>query len=58
MKFVVRKYYSGFCSHEVEADNEDKAYAIAQATPIKYDEVLSTLEDWEECNEVQTLPNS
>ena len=52
MKFVVRKYYSGFCRYEIEADNEEKAYEMVEGMPVNYDEVLETLEDWEECNEI------
>ena len=58
MKFVVRKYYSGYCSYEIEASNEDQAYEMVNKTPINYDEVLETLEDWEECNEIESIPNN
>jgi len=57
MKFVVRKYYSGYCNYEVEANNEDQAYEMVKDTPPNYDEVLETLEDWEECNEVESIEN-
>ncbi len=53
MKFVVRRYYSGFCTYETEADNEDQAYEIAQGIPIDYDEILRTLESWKECDQVE-----
>ena len=55
MKFVVRKYYSGYCSHEVEANSEDQAYEMVNGLSPNYDEVLETLEDWEECNEVESI---
>ena len=58
MKFVVRKYYSGYCSYEIEANDDDQAYEMAKEMPINYDEVLETLEDWEECNEIETIPNN
>ena len=58
MKFVVRKYYSGYCSYEIEANNEDQAYEIVKDIPPIYDEVLETLEDWEECNEVESIENN
>lgn len=58
MKFVVRKYYSGFCCYEIEADNEEKAYEMVKGMPVNYEEVLETLEDWEECNEVEPAENT
>ncbi len=58
MKFLVRKYYSGYCSYEIEADDEFKAYEITKEMPINYDEVSETLEDWEECNEVESIENN
>ncbi len=58
MKFVVRKYYSGYCSYEIEANDDDQAYEIAKEMPINYGEVLETLEDWEECNEVESIGNN
>ena len=58
MNFVVRKYYSGYCSHEIEANNEDQAYEMVKDMPPNYDEVLETLEDWGECNEIESIGNS
>lgn len=52
MKFLVRRYFSGFCSYEINADDENSAYEKAKALPIDKDEILSTLEDWKECDEV------
>ena len=58
MKFLVRKYYSGYCSHEIEANNAEQAYEIVKDMPPNYDEVLETLEDWKECNEVESIENN
>ena len=58
MKFAVRKYYSGYCSYEVEANSEDQAYEMVKDMLPNYDEVLETLEDWEECNEIESIGNS
>ena len=55
MKFFVRRYYSGFCTHEVEAADEDAAYEIARDLPIDEDEILSTLEDWRHADEVEVI---
>ncbi len=40
MKFNVRKYYSGYCSYEVEAKNENQAYVATKKLPINYEEIL------------------
>ncbi len=58
MKFVARKYYSGYCSYEIEANNEDQAYEMVKDMPPNYDQVLETLEDWEECNELESIENN
>ena len=55
MKFLVRRYYSGFCTHEVESADEDAAYEIARDLPIDEDEILSTLEDWRHADEVEVI---
>jgi hypothetical protein len=55
MKFLVRKYYSGFCTYEIEADSGDEANEKTEEMPIDVDEIVSTLEDWEECSEVELL---
>ena len=55
MKFLVRRYYSGFCAYEVEAKNEEAAYNIARHLPIDEGEILSTLEDWRHADEVEVI---
>lgn len=52
MKFLVRRYFSGFCSYEIDADDENSAYEKAKTRPTDKDEILSTLEDWKECDEI------
>lgn len=52
MKFSVRRFFSGFCSYEIDADDEISAYEKAKALLIDEDEILSTLKDWKECDEV------
>ena len=58
MKFLVRRYYSGFCTYEVEAENEDDAYDIARDLPIDEGEILSTLEDWRYADEVEIVKDN
>jgi len=52
MKFMVRKYFSGYCTYKIEAQDENAAYEKARNMPIIEDEVLATLEDWKNCDEV------
>jgi len=52
MKFTVRRYFSGYCTYEIDAPTEDAAYEKARNMPIIEDEVLATLEDWKNCDEV------
>ena len=52
MKFIVRKYYSGFCSYEVDAIDEESAYEKTKSSPINENEILSSLEAWKDCDEV------
>ena len=58
MKFLVRRYYSGFCTYEVEAEDEDAAYDIAINLPIDEGEILSTLEGWRHADEVEVIEDN
>ena len=58
MKFLVRRYYSGFCTHEVEAEDEHAAYNILIDLPIDEGEILSTLEDWRYADEVEVIEDN
>ena len=53
MKFMVRRYFSGYCTYKIEAPDENTAYEKARNMPIREDEILATLEDWEDCDEVE-----
>ncbi len=53
MKFIVKRYYSGYCTHEVDAENSDKAYEMAKNLPLEENELLATMEEWIECDEVE-----
>jgi hypothetical protein len=53
MKFIVRRYFSGYCNYEIEAESEDEAYEKTFNLPINENEILSTLEEWKECDEVE-----
>lgn len=58
MQFVIRKYHSGYCTYEIEADDEEQAYKMMKGMPIGYDEVLETLEPWEDCDEVEPVTSN
>ena len=58
MKFLVRRFYSGYCTYEVEAENEDAAYNTAIDLPIDEGEILSTLEDWRHADEVEVIEDN
>ena len=58
MRFLIRKYYSGYCSYEIEANDENQAYEMVGKFPINYDEILEMLQDWEECNEIEPVGNN
>lgn len=57
MKFVVKKYFSGYFTYEIDAEDENTAYEKAKNMPVHEDEILATLEDWKECDEVAHYAN-
>jgi hypothetical protein len=40
VKFVVVRYFSGFCINEVEAENKDDALELARQLPMDYEETI------------------
>lgn len=50
-KFEVKIYYSGYCSHDVKAKNENEAVVIARKLALNKDEILSNLENWKKADE-------
>ncbi|MBN1574299.1 MAG: hypothetical protein JW984_13960 [Deltaproteobacteria bacterium] len=49
-RYEVRIYYSGFCTYEVEAENEEEAITKARNMQIDSNELMSNLENWEEAD--------
>jgi len=49
-KYKVKFYYSGFCTYEVEAENESGAIVKVRNRQIDSVEILSALESWEEAD--------
>lgn len=56
-RFLVRRFYSGYCEYEIEANDESEAYEKSKGLPIKTDEIISTLEAWAEADEVENNYN-
>lgn len=52
MKFSVQRYFSGFCTDEIEAKNKDEAYEIVTKLPIKTDEIMDSLEPWQDADQI------
>ena len=42
--YEVKTYYTGYCTYEVEAENEETAIIKASTLPINKNEILSNLE--------------
>lgn len=57
MKFMVRRYFSCYCTYEIEAENASEAYQMTKKLPVDEIEILDSLEDWEDCDEVETIAN-
>jgi hypothetical protein len=53
MKFIVRRYFSGYCSYEIYAQEEDDAYEKSLHLPVNESEILSALEAWKECDQIE-----
>ena len=58
MKFLVRRYFSSFCTYEINADDEHSAYEKAKNLTIDEAEIFSNLEGWEDCDEVKSKINA
>lgn len=56
-KFEVKNYYSGFCTFEVEAENQDEAILKARNIEIDKNEILSNLENWKEADTATEIKN-
>ena len=56
-KFEVQIYYSGFCTYEVEAENEEQSIEQARHLEIKKNELLSNLENWKEADTSTEIKN-
>ena len=53
--YEVNICYSAYCTYEIAADSEEEAYELASELDIKEEDILATLEPWEEANEIVEL---
>ncbi len=54
-KFEVKIYYSGFCTYEVNATDEADAIIKARNLPINRNEIINTIEKWEEADIAEVI---
>ena len=54
-KYKVKVHYSGFSTHFVDAECEDDAILKARGIQVDKNEVLNTLENWEEADTVEII---
>ena len=53
--FEVKIFYSGFCTYEIEAENDSDAIIEARKLPMNNDELLSNLENWKEADTAEEI---
>lgn len=54
-KFDVKIYYSGFCSYQIKASDENEAIEKARIMGINEKEIMSNLENWKEADTAEKL---
>ncbi len=52
MKFMVRRYFSCYSTYHIEAENSSEVYQISKKIPVDEIEILDSLDEWEDCDEV------
>jgi hypothetical protein len=50
VKFIIRRYFPGYCTYEIDAE---KAYDLAKSLPLDGEELLSTMQEWPESDEIE-----
>lgn len=55
--FEVKIYYSGFCTYEIEAENQDLAILKARNFIVDKNEIMSNLENWKEADIAVEIEN-
>ena len=58
VKFEIIKYYSTYCTYQVEAKNQEEAYHLADRLSINRNEILDNLENWNEADEIRRITNN
>ena len=57
-KFIVKIYFTTYCSFEIEANNEEEAILKARRIKVNNDELIMNLENWEEADESFEIENT
>ena len=58
MKFKVIRYFSTFCTYEIEAKDDDEAYQKSKELPADENEIMSHLEDMNDIDEIEISENN
>ncbi|MDI9364816.1 MAG: hypothetical protein QM541_07685 [Flavobacterium sp.] len=53
--YEVKIFYSGFCTYNISAQNEDEAILSARKIERNEKEILSNLENWNEADEATLI---
>jgi len=53
--FEVKIFYSGYCTYEIEAENENEAIIKSRNLPMNNNELLSNLENWKEADTAKEI---
>ncbi len=56
-KFEIKIYYTGFCTYEIEAQDEAEAILKARKLPVNQNEIITNLENWEEADTATEIDN-
>jgi hypothetical protein len=56
-KFEIKIYYTGFCTYEIEAQDEAEAILKARKLPVNQNEIITNLENWEEADTAKEIDN-
>ncbi|HNX11919.1 MAG TPA: hypothetical protein PKH68_02915 [Paludibacteraceae bacterium] len=56
-KFEIKIYYTGFCTYEIEAQDEAEAIIKARKLSVNQNEIITNLENWEEADTATDIDN-
>lgn len=56
-KFEIKIYYTGFCTYEIEAQDEAEAIIKARKLSVNQNEIITNLENWEVADTATDIDN-